>query len=198
MNNQAKKIIEGEINDAVARVIRGDSFSYERIVRVYERPIRAWLATHAPPAVDVDEMAQRTFVVAFSKLSDYAIGTNFSGWLFAIAKYELKAELTRMRRVADYHAKFAPAFLERELQVRSDESDLLQQQRLVYLAECMKLISEHVHQYLVWRYEEEIPLAEMARRSGRSISAVKKQLWNLRRGLHDCIQARVAADGGGA
>ena len=62
----------------------------------------------------------------------------------------------------------------------------------------MKLISEHVHQYLVWRYEEEIPLAEMARRSGRSISAVKKQLWNLRRGLHDCIQARVAADGGGA
>ena len=183
-------------DDVISRVIRGETSAFESIVRRFERPLRAWLATLAPPAVDVDELAQRTFVVAYSKLDEFELGTDFAAWLFTIAKFQLKTELTRLRRVADYHARFSPDLLQRELDRRSSEPPELQQQRLDHLAECLGSVGEHLRRYITWRYEDEIPLAEMANRSGRSIAAVKKQLWQLRRRLHACIESRMATEGG--
>lgn len=183
-------------NDLIARVVRGETSAFETIVRRFERPLRAWLATQAPPAVDVDELAQRTFVVVFSKLREFEPGSDFAAWLFTIARFQLKTELTRLRRVADYHARFAPELLQRELERRSSEAPELQQNRLEHLAECLQSLGEHLQRYIKWRYEEEIPLEEMAARSDRSVSAVKKQLWQLRRRLHECIETRMATEGG--
>jgi RNA polymerase sigma-70 factor (ECF subfamily) len=181
--------------DLIARVARGETSAFESIVRRFERPLRAWLATQAPPAVDVDELAQLTFVVVFSKLREFEPGTDFAAWLFTIARFQLKTELTRLRRVADYHARFAPELLQRELELRSSESPELQQHRLDHLTECLESLGEPLLRYLTWRYEEEIPLEEMAARSGRSVSAIKKQLWQLRRRLHECIEARMTTEG---
>lgn len=183
---------DDSVNNAVACILRGDTKAYEILVRRFERPLRAWLATQAPPAVDVDEVAQRTFVVAFSKLSEFQPGSDFAAWLFTIARFQLRTELTRLRRVADYHARFAPDLLQRELDRRSSEPPELQQQRLDWLAECLSSLGEHVRRYIIWRYEEGIPLEEMAERSGRSLAAVKKQLWKLRRTLHACIETHMA------
>ena len=183
-------------DDLISRAIRGETSSFEGIVRRFERPLRAWLATQAPPAVDVDELAQRTFVVAFANLREFEPGTDLAAWLFTIARFQLKTELTRLRRVADYHARFAPDLLQRELDRRSSEPPELQQQRLDHLAECLKSLGEHLRRYITWRYEEEIPLEEMATRSGRSVSAVKKQLWQLRRRLYECIEARMTTERG--
>ena len=183
-------------NDVIPRIVRGETTAFEGIVRRFERPLRSWLATQAPPALDVDELAQRTFVVAFAKLREFEPDSDFAAWLFTIARFELKTELTRLRRVADYHARFAPDLLQRELDRRSSEPPELQQQRLDHLAECLRSFGEHTRRYITWRYEEEIPLEEMATRSGRSVSAVKKQLWQLRRRLHECIEARMAAEEG--
>ena len=108
-------------SDAIPRVLRGETAAFEDILRRFERPMRAWLATQAPPAVDVDELAQRTFVTAFSKLNEFELGSDFAAWLFTIGRFQLKTELTRLRRCADYHARFAPALLQRELDRRSSE-----------------------------------------------------------------------------
>jgi RNA polymerase sigma-70 factor (ECF subfamily) len=183
-------------DDVISRVIGGKKAAFEGIVRRFERPLRAWLATQTPPAADVDELAQRTFVAAYSKLADFEQGSDFAAWLFTIARFQLKTELTRLRRVADYHARFAPDLLQRELDRRNLEPPELQQRRLDHLAECLNSLGEHLRRYITWRYEEEIPLEEMATRSGRSLSAVKKQLWQLRRRLHECIEAHMAAEGG--
>ena len=183
-------------NDVILRVLRGETPAFEGIVRRFERPLRAWLATQAPPAVDVDELAQRTFVAAYSKLGEFEQGSDFAAWLFTIARFQLKTELTRLRRVADYHARFAPDLLQRELDRRSSEPPELQQQRLDHLSDCLNSLGEHLRRYITWRYEDEIPLQEMATRSGRSISAVKKQLWQLRRRMHECIESHMAAEGG--
>lgn len=180
-------------DDAISRVIDGDAAAFESIVRRFERPLRAWLATHAPPAVDVDDVAQRAFVIVYSKLGEYEPGSDFGAWLFSIARFQLKTELTRLRRVADYHARFAPDLLQRELDRRSSVSPPeLQQDRLDYLSDCLDSLGEHLRRFVTWRYDEEISLEEMSNRSGRSIAAVKKQLWKLRRKLHECIESKMA------
>jgi RNA polymerase sigma-70 factor, ECF subfamily len=183
------------IDQAVRRVRGGETTVFEVIVRRFEEPLRAWLAAQSPPAVDVDEVAQRSFVAAFARLDDYELGTNFGAWLFTIARFQLMTEATRLRRIADYHARYAPDLLQRELERRSSEPPESCQARLAHLKTCLSALPEHLRRFVTWRYEEEIPLAEMSARSGRSVPAVKKLLWKLRRQLHDCVERRMAAEG---
>jgi len=186
---------DSSLDEAIRSVRQGNTAAFEVVVRQLERPLRAWLAVQAPPGVDVDEVAQRSFVAAFTRLDDYEVGTNFAAWLFTIARFGLKTEVSRLRRVADYHVRYAPDFLQRELERRCSEPPELQQDRLDHLQACLGQLGEHLHRFIQWRYAEEIPLDEMAARSGRSVPAVKKQLWQLRRKLHKCVRARMAAEG---
>jgi RNA polymerase sigma-70 factor (ECF subfamily) len=182
------------IEAAIKQVRGGDVQAFAAVVRRFERPLRAWLATHAPPGADVDEIAQKSFVAAYARLREYAAGTNFAAWLFTIARYQLKTEATRLRRIADYHTRFAPDLLARELDRRSEESETADD-RLGLLRECLEGIDDRRRRFLTWRYDEAIPLTEMAERSGRSVMAVKKQLWLLRRQLQECVEGKVAAAG---
>lgn len=182
---------DAALETAIRRVMDGDVDAFAPVVRRFERPLRAWLATHAPPGVDVDDIAQATFIAAYTRLDGYSLGTNFAAWLFTIARYQLQTETTRLRRLADYHSRYAPELLARELERRTsmpvEESDAY----LHSLKECLEALDEHRKRFLMWRYYEAIPLTEMADRSGRSVAAVKKHLWLLRRQLQECIERKV-------
>ena len=182
------------IDDAIRRIRGGNTVEFEYVVRKFERPLRAWLAGCAPPGVDVDEVAQRSFVAAFSRLNEYRMGTEFGAWLFTIARFQLKTEATRLRRVANYHAQYGLDLLQRELDRRSNEPPALEQARLGHLKKCVETLGDHLTRFITWRYDEEIPLDEMASRSGRSVAAVKKQLWKIRRTLQECIENRMAIE----
>ncbi|MEQ9410194.1 MAG: sigma-70 family RNA polymerase sigma factor [Fuerstiella sp.] len=184
------------IDSALHRVLRGETAAFEIVLRRFERPLRAWLASHVPPGVDVDEMAQRSFVAAFSRLSEFRIGTNFAAWLFTIARYQLRTETTRLRRIADYHARYGPDLLQRELDRRCGEPPTMWTTRLEHLQNCLESLDGSLRRYVSWRYDEEIPLDEMATRCGRSVAAVKKQLWKIRERLQQCVEMRMAAEGG--
>lgn len=182
---------DGELEHHIQRARHGNHGAFEAIVRRFERPLRAWLATHAPPGVDVDEIAQGSFITVFSRLPDFEPGTNFAAWLFTVARFQLRTETTRLRRIADYHTRYAPDLLLRELERRDSDPPEEVMEKLEHLRTCMASLGENLRQFLVWRYEEEIPLEEMARRSGRSVGAIKKQLWKLRQQLQECISTRM-------
>ena len=191
MNPIPPAAADAPLEAAIRQVRGGDVQAFTAVVRRFERPLRAWLAAHAPPGVDVDEVAQTTFIAAYSRLDDYAPGTNFAAWLFTIARYQLKTETTRLRRIADYRSRYAPDLLARELDRRSDEP-AADDTQLGFLRECLEAVDDRRRRFLTWRYDEAIPLAEMAERSGRSVMAVKKQLWLLRRQLQECIEGKLA------
>lgn len=184
---------DGAVEIAIRQVRAGDVQAFADIVRRFERPLRAWLATHAPPGVDVDDIAQTSFLAAYTRLDEYATDTNFAAWLFTIARYQLQTETTRLRRIADYRSRYVPDLLARELDRRIAGSVPEQDERLEFLKECLDAIDDTRRRFLTWRYDEAIPLTEMADRSGRSVMAVKKQLWLLRRQLQECVEGKVAA-----
>lgn len=180
-----------ELEKSIYSSRNGNPAAFGAVVRRFERPLRAWLAAQAPPGVDVDEIAQRSFIAAFTRLSDYEAGTNFSAWLFTIARFQLRTETTRLRRVTDYHTRYAPDLLLMELEHRDHVTPDEVVERLDHLQVCLSKIDGDMRRFITWRYEDEIPLEEMANRSGRSVPAVKKVLWKLRRKLHDCILTRM-------
>ncbi|QDU63343.1 RNA polymerase sigma factor RpoE [Planctomycetes bacterium Pan216] len=180
------------LEDAIRRTREGEPSAFEIVVRRFETPLRTWLAGHVPPGIDVDEIAQRTFLAAYTRLNEYTPGTRLGAWLFTIARYQLQTEMTRLRRVADYHARYAPDLLRRELEKRNTEPPELFVDRLEHLHACLESLAEHLRRFVTWRYEEEAPLEVMAERSGRSVAAVKKQLWLIRQKLQQCVDERMA------
>jgi RNA polymerase sigma-70 factor (ECF subfamily) len=190
---------DGDLPDETFRRAQaGDMRAVEGIVRHHQQAVRAWAAAHCPVGGDADEVAQRTFVAAIGRLAEFEVGTSFRAWLFAIARFQLMTEATRLRRLADYHTRYAPDLLARELERRAQEPDERTVERLPHLRACLDAMGEPARQFIAWRYEEEIPLEEMGARTGRSVGAIKKQLWLLRQKLQQCIEGKLAAEQGGA
>ncbi len=185
------------LNDAIRGVRDGDRAAFESIVQQFERPLRSWLATRAPPGVDVDEVAQQSFIKAYTRIDDFEQGTDFSAWLFTLARFQLRSETIRLRRAAEYRTRYGPDLLQRELDRQESEPPEIWMTQMDYLRACLETLGEHVRCFIVWRYDEGIPLEEMATRSGRSVAAVKKQLWLARKKLHLCIETRMEAAEGG-
>jgi len=184
--------------ETIRHARQGDMAAFEEIVRRFERPVRAWVAAHCPPGGDSDEVAQKTFIAAFARLDEFEDGTSFPAWLFTIARYQLMTETTRLRRLADYHTRYAPDLLDRELERRAADPSSRMTARLVHLLTCLEALGEPARRFVDWRYADQIPLQEMAERTGRSIAAVKKQLWILRQKLQECVEQKLAAEEGGA
>lgn len=182
---------EVDYDALVSRIRDGEQECFEVIVRRLERPIRSWLATRAGPAVDVDEIAQRSFVVVYTRLGAYELGTNFPAWVFSIARFQLMTEQTRIRRLAENTGRYGQDLLQLELERHSDEPPELEQERLEHLETCVHALEENLRQYITWRYVEGITLEEMARKTGRSVGAIKKQLWQIRRKLQEGVNARM-------
>lgn len=177
----------------IERARRGDLEAFEGIIRGFERPIRAWAVAHCPPGGDADEVAQKTFIEAYRGLSEFRLGTNFYGWIFTIAAYQMKAETTRLRRLADYHRRYAPAAFAEALERRA-ASDQGAEERLLLLKGCIDRMDPASRSILGQRYEAGLPLDEIARSTRRSVGAIKKHLFILRAKLLDCVRSKLTPE----
>ncbi|MCO8124550.1 sigma-70 family RNA polymerase sigma factor [Stieleria sp. TO1_6] len=181
------------LDEMIRRVVGGDLEAFAEIIRVCQRPVRAWIVSRCPPGGDADDVAQQTFVAAFKRIDDYQIGTDFRAWLFTIARYQLMAECTRLKRMADYHSRYLPHALSQELDRRT-EGVAESPTRLTHLRECLQSVESNAREILDLRYGKELPLAEIAERSNRSVAAIKKHLFVLRQKLHDCVEKKFAGE----
>lgn len=173
----------------------GNRAAFEAVVRGTEARVRGWVVMHTAPGTDADEISQRTYIEAFKHLADYDQAASVMGWLLAIARYQAMTEATRRRRQADYHSRFAPDLIERELRRRAELPAEEPAEVVVRLRRCLDRLGDGGRQFLRWRYEDDLPLVEMATRTGRSVAAMKKQLFLLRQKLQSCIGLGTTANG---
>jgi len=189
---------DADLNKQIRQSQSGSLKAFDHVVRRFELPIRAWAAAHCPPGIDADEVAQRTFIAAFKRLEEFKPGTNFSAWLFTIARYQLMGEVTKSQRIADCRTRYALNQLNMELGRRTQLSGDAIDRKLNQLTACLEELAEKSRLLIAWRYKDEISLSEMASRTGRSVAAIKKQLWLVRQKLRECVEARLNAGGGDA
>jgi RNA polymerase sigma-70 factor, ECF subfamily len=182
---------ETRLNGAVRLVQSGQREAFREIVEAMLPVVRAFVAGRSLPGVDVDDVVQRTFVEAYNSIGQYEIGTNLKSWLITIARYQTMMETTRLKRMADYHARYVPVALARQTEslLQSGGEDGV---RVSYLRDCMSELPDHALQVLRERYESDRPFAKIAETLGRSEGAIRKQLCLLRQQLHDCVTRKIA------
>lgn len=185
------------LQDTIRRAQSRDADAFADLVREFQRPVRAFVASRSVPGVEIDEIAQRVFVTVFRRLDQFEPGTRFLAWLLSIAHHELLAETTRLKRRADYHTRYIPYVLALEVERRnqSHPTEEQLQAKMQFLQECVQSMRPADQEMIRWRYQEEAALTEIANRTARSLGAIKKHLHTLRRKLHDCIQSKLVAEG---
>jgi RNA polymerase sigma-70 factor (ECF subfamily) len=182
------------IDALVLRAQAGDQEAFGALVMDFEWPVRAWITARCPAGADADDVAQTTFVEAFKNLGRYQVGSDFRTWLFTIARYQVMAELTRLRRLADYHERYFPHALWQELERRALMMDLRDDERLTALRDCLAALDDDDRALLTQRYSDEMPLRQMAQLRQRSEGAIKKSLFQLREQLHTCLIRRLRSE----
>ncbi len=180
------------IEEALRQVQAGRVAAYETVVSALQARLRASVAYSCPPGIDPNEIAHRAFVEAFKQVDRYALGTNFFAWLTTIARYLLLIELRNQKRderVRDNYLHLVVArTLESELEGRSE----LEEARVLALQDCMSRLPEELRSILRMRYARDASVAAISREVGKSPSAVKFQLFDLRRRLRECVNGKLA------
>ncbi|MBT5908333.1 MAG: hypothetical protein HOH25_00930, partial [Opitutae bacterium] len=108
----------------VEKVLGGEKDRFRLLVREYGLLVRGYLAARVYHLEDAEDLAQEAFLIAFSKLSTYEIGTNFRAWLLSIAKFQLNNHWRKTGRRANAMDRFRHDIAEAvqpEMQKASDE-----------------------------------------------------------------------------
>jgi len=185
------RMSEPHVEAALEQVKHGVVDEYAVVVEAYQRRLRAWLAGVCPPGIEPDEIAHRAFIEAYKQIDRYQPGSSFFNWLSAFARHLLRAELKRLQRQQKNTASYLQQVVLTGCVDAAAEPVEAQEERLAALRSCAELLSEDSRALLRERYTLNTPLGAVARQLGRTVAAIKFQLFTIRRKLRDCVRKKL-------
>ncbi len=165
-----------------------DRLQFETLWRRSEPRVRAFLAAACRDCITVDDLAQETAVAAWRKRDEFDPTRDFPAWAIGIARFAL---LRHRRDLARRRVILSPDLVEQLAETMVTESEMLDR-RQAALAECREQLGQPARQLLALRLGENLPLAEIARRMGRTHGAIRTAFSRMRDWLRSCIEARLA------
>ncbi len=135
-----------------------------RFMRLYlaaQPPLKGFLFSLLRNAADADDVFQEVSLVLWEKFADYDDAFPFLSWAFGIARNHV----ARWRRARPLNRHWLPPQIEEKLAATTAELE---------------------DELAPRRYEQVLPLNEIARRRGMTLNAVNKALGKIRRFLSDC------------
>lgn len=183
---------DADIEAAIAAVKAGDVDAYETVVRTFQRRLRAWIAVSCPPGVEADEIAHVAFIKAFKQIDLYEAGTNFFAWLCAFARNTLMGEYKTITRQAKNQENYLQHLVVTWLEEIEAHGEVFSDETVQALRHCLGLLPEKSRRLMSLRYQDDRPLESIARLIGKNVSAIKFQLFAVRRKLRECIGRELA------
>lgn len=180
------------VRTAIAKVRdQGDLEAFGDLVAWHQGELKGFLAYLGVGAGDIDELAQDTFVAAFTALETYDQDAPFAPWLRGIARNRVLRKRTRRER----HQPLGEiAALEELLQRSAPENDPVEPALLPHLAECLDGLGATAQQLVQLRYRQSLPIERIAAQVGKELVAVRVALSRLRAALKRCIERRAAGE----
>lgn len=153
-------------------------------------PLRLYVQSLLPGDAAAADVAQQANAVIWRKRAEFAPGTNFKAWAFAVARYEVlnyRKQQARDARLV-FTDEVEAAFAE-DLSQRRDESE----SRHEALRACLKKLRSQDRELLMHRYGSAENLKTFAAHSGRSVGGLKVSLHRLRNTLLACMERELAS-----
>lgn len=168
--------------------------SHEQFIRLFlqsERELVRYVMVLVPNVADARDVVQETATALWQKIDEYDPEKPFAAWA---CRFALNEARMFVRKQAN-HQKFLASDVLDELQVVRECSTERLDARRVHLADCLERLRERQHELIQAHYFDGLTIDELSNQLGRNTEAVYKSLQRIRRGLHDCIKSKLAAEG---
>lgn len=157
----------------------------------HEAALRAYVRRLVPTRDDAADVMQGIALVLWKKFGDLDDPLDFRKWAFGVARYEALAWLrdrARDRRV------LAEDLLEQIAEEATAMDEQLEAQREA-LEGCLQKLPATQRTLVLEAYTPEVPMQEVAQRSGRTVGAFYQWLHRMRLRLLECTQRNLHAEG---
>lgn len=149
----------------------------------------AWLVAGDPDLAE--DVFQEVSIAVIRKSEDIKDADHLNGWLYeAIRLQGLKARRNQSRR----HQLLSHELLEALVETRVDHEAVTAQQAA--LRECVNRLAGVTRNILEMRYGQNLKPAAIAKSTGKNIQTIYKTITRAHRALRDCVNDRLAKDGG--
>lgn len=161
---------------------------FNRTLAVHERPLRSYVFMLVPQSADVDEIMQEIMLVLWEKLEQLDPESNIFAWACQVARF--KVQHYRRDKQRD-RVIFSDALIEHLADEAGDVAGELDECQ-VALESCLQKLNPQHRNLLRLRYDEELPVNQIALSAGRSAEAIYKALARSRQFLHECVKRSMA------
>lgn len=170
----------------IDRICAGRLEFFEVLIDRHLSHIRAFTAFQAPSFGQVDAITHGTFVFALEHIHLFKTGTEFRGWLRAVALKLVRAEIE--------HARTQPTgkFEKKRLaELERGENDPYSAPDVEFLEACVRQLPEALGGLVKLHYREGKPTDKIALSLGRSVASVRLNLFRLRQELRRSARTKV-------
>ena len=164
---------------------------FERVAAEHSGRVYAVLLMMTRDAQVAEDLLQETLIVAYHKMPDALDGAEAARYLREIARRGALHHISRSR--GKKVVSVDPGLL--ETIAAHPEPEAARDPRRDALARCLEALPENARQLVDSHYGDGLTAKVIASKTGRTLSAVLVALHRIRRGLADCVQTRLEAEG---
>ena len=172
----------------VDRVLAGDVQTFELLMRRNNQRLYRAIRSLVADEDEVEELMQQAYVLAYTRLQQFARGARFSTWLLRIGVNEALQRLRRERR----WPRVAPEALEEEPSMQSTPEQGLARAQLNHLLEqLVDQLPESHRSVFVLREIEQLSTSEVAELLELTPDNVKQRLSRAKGMLRAALEQRT-------
>lgn len=162
----------------------GDLQAYVKLMTEHQGNLRAFIISLMPGSPDVPDVLQETNAALWQKRNHFEHGTNFLAWSFQIARYEVRRQRDRTKRLG--RLVFSEKIV--SLLAEMDAPDDSEEELLTALDGCLGKLTDTQRQLVRERYTPGHSLEQHATDTGRSAGSLRIALLRIRETLKLCIE----------
>ena len=176
--------------ELIRRAQQGDRDAFGQLVALYQARLRAFVARSVPRPDEVFDIVQDGFIDAMEHLDRFDASKEFGPWLRAICRNRMLNHFRSNRVRQNAASALVEAAIE-ETWTREEPDFEADAGRVSALRQCVDKLEKSQRELIEQRYRREVPLAELARKLGRSAAALSMSLFRLRAALEKCMERRM-------
>ena len=170
--------------DEKRKILSTDPDVFCEMIRKHGPTIRAWLSRHVWDHDTVNELAQETFVAAWSSLDHYDGTSSIAAWLTGIARNRLRNHLRSKYRRSSAMERYRDQLLT----LLGGEDSQYSDSSLKVLGKCIEKLPDRSKEIVKGRYYGSQTVADLAESHSMEPNALSQLLFRIKSKLKTCIK----------
>lgn len=178
------------IKATIEKAQKGDQVAFTSLLDLYWNEVYGFMLKRTQNETDAEDIVIETFAKAFDRITTYNPDYAFNTWLISIAK---NAHIDMLRKkksslFVDINEKEEKQAYNIADDSPSAEDELIQEQNLSRLLECIKKMKPQYQEVIQLRYFQELSYQEIADQLQEPLNNIKVKLLRAKKLLSEIIK----------